>query len=49
MFIPFALDLFTQWLPAALIGAAASGSLLALSWLFADGLRRPSWPRGRQY
>lgn len=49
MFILQALDLFVQWLPAALIGAAVFGSLLALPWAFADMLRRPSWPHGRGY
>ena len=47
MFLLLAFELLFQWLPAALIGGAAIGSLLILPWLFADLLRRPAWPRGR--
>lgn len=47
MFILLMLDMFSQWLPAALIGASLFGSLLALPWLLLDMQHRPAWPRGR--
>jgi len=47
MFILLALDMFTQWLPTALIGTSVFGSLLALPWLLLDMLQRTAWPRDR--
>lgn len=47
MFFLLALDLFAQWLPAALIGASLFGSLLVLPWLLLDMFHRTAWPRDR--